>query len=368
MIIRAKTKTLFEGKPLTDRQRGNTVKNIGEMESGALIVNSLPRRIVLELTNACNLNCMMCGRHAADFRPTRLDMSWFRALEPLFDTIEEVTLMGWGEPTIHPDFEEMLRIIDRHSARKYFCTNGMRLDKLHDAIFEHHVDVFAVSVDGSTPETNAAIRNGSQLELINKSLCKIVETKQRCNLKYPYINYVFCAMRRNLHELPDIVEMAASIGLEEVKVVFLTAFTNDLVNESLYGCESEVEEVFNIAAQRAEELEVLLKLPYIRGTDPASDNFHRDCYVGYRDFFLGSDGYVRPCMSTSDKFFQFDVNKDFMDIWNAPEYQMHRRIVNTPQMDEHCKNCYQSSHCNWNNKKSYIQCGETFAPTWEADK
>jgi MoaA/NifB/PqqE/SkfB family radical SAM enzyme len=368
MIVRAKTKNLFEGKPLTDKQRENSDNNISEMESGALILNSLPRRIVLELTNACNLNCMMCGRHAAAFRPTRLELSWFRALEPLLDSVEEVTLMGWGEPTIHPDFEEMLRTIDRHAARKYFCSNGMRLDKLHDALFEHHVDVFAVSVDGATQETNSAIRNGSNLEQINKSLGKIVETKRQLGLKYPYINYVFCAMRRNLHELPAVVEMAAAVGLEEVKVVFLTAFTPELIGETLFGCESEVAEVFGVTAQRAEELGVLLKLPYIRGTDPALQNYHRDCFVGYRDFFLGSDGYVRPCMSTSDKFFQFDPNKNFMEIWNAPEYQKHRQIVNTPQMDAHCKNCYQSSHCNWNNKKSYIQCGEEFAPTWEADK
>ena len=368
MIIRAKTTGLFVGKPLTDKQRSNSEINIGEMESGTPALRSLPRRIVLELTNACNLNCVMCGRHAADFRLSRLSMSWFHALEPLFDTIEEVTLMGWGEPTIHPDFEEMLRIIDRHTARKYFCTNGMRLGTLHDAIFEHHVDVFAVSVDGATQETNAAIRKGSQLDSINQNLRKIVETKHARNLQYPYINYVFCAMRRNLHELLAVVEMAASVGLEEVKVVFLTAFAEDLVQETLYGCESEIEQVFGEAAQRAEELGVLLKLPYIRGTDPAGDKEHRDCFVGYRDFFLGSDGYVRPCMSTPDKFFQFDAEKDFMDIWNAPEYQKHRQIVNTPQMDAHCRSCYQSSHCNWNNKKSYIQCGETFAPVWGEGK
>jgi MoaA/NifB/PqqE/SkfB family radical SAM enzyme len=366
MVIRAKTKNLFEGKPLTDRQQKNSDLNMRELESGELLLKSLPRRIVLELTNACNLNCLMCGRNAVEFRLSQLDMEFFYSLEPLFDTIEEVTLMGWGEPTFHTRFEEMLRVLSNHSVRIYFCTNGMRLGKLHRTIFDCKVDVFAVSVDGATNETNGAIRKGSDLDAINGSLKKIVDEKRANSLKCPYINYVFCAMKRNLHELPSVIEMAADIGLEEVKVVYLTAFDKSLADETLFGMEAAVNDIFEIAVKRAEELGVLLKLPYLRGGDPAGEASHRDCFVAYRDFYLGSDGYVRPCMSTSEKFFKFDTKLRFEDIWNAPEYQKHRKNVNTPDMSNQCKNCYQSSHCNWNNKKSYIQLGEEFAPDWEA--
>ena len=364
MILRAKTKNLFSGKPLTERQEANSELNIHEIDSGDIVLKSYPRRIVFELTNACNLNCLMCGRNASDFKLTRLDMNWFTALEPLFDVVEEVTLMGWGEPTFHPDFPEMLKTLNRYATRKYFCTNGMQLDKLTDIIFDTAVDVFAVSVDGATAETNGAIRVGADLDKINRDLREIVRIRHANNLPHPYINYVFCAMKRNLHELPQMVEMAADVGLEEVKVVFLTAFDKQFVSETLYNCQKEVEEAFALAIKRAEELGVLLKLPYVQGNDPAGDKLHRDCYVAYRDFYLGSDGYVRPCMSTADKLFLFDPGLDFMDMWNLPPYQQYRGKVNTTEMHVNCQTCYQSSHCNWNNKKSYIQEGENFAPDW----
>ena len=118
MILRAKTKNLFSGKELTEKQQNNSNKNMEELEAGKTILESYPRRLVFELTNACNLNCIMCGRNAADFKPTVFDMDVFRSFEPLMDTVEEVTLMGWGEPTIHPNFIEMLEIINKHSARK----------------------------------------------------------------------------------------------------------------------------------------------------------------------------------------------------------------------------------------------------------
>jgi len=367
VVIRSKTKNLFEGKPLSSIQQQNSDMNLRELENGDTILQSKPRRIVLELTNACNLNCTMCGRNAVDFKLTQLDMASFYSLEPLFDVVEEVTLMGWGEPTIHPNFEEMLQVISKYAAGKYFCSNGMRLDKLKKTIFDCNVDVFAVSVDGATQKTNGAIRIGSDLDKINRDLAAIVSEKREKGLKYPHINYVFCAMKRNLHELSDVVSMAAEVGLEEVKVVFLTAFGEALENEVLYGAENEVARAFDAATKRAEESGLLLKLPYVCGSDPAGDALHRDCFTAYRDFYLGSDGYVRPCMSSSDKFFKYDPSRNFMDIWNAPEYQRYRKTVNSAKMPKQCRSCYQSSHCNWNNKKSYIQLGEEFAPAWKDD-
>ena len=366
MILRAKTKNLFSGKELTKKQQENSNKNIEELELGATILESYPRRLVFELTNACNLNCIMCGRNAADFKPTVFDMDVFRSFEPLMDTIEEVTLMGWGEPTIHPNFIEMLEIINKHSARKYFCTNGMNLKKIKNAIFDYNVDVFAVSLDGATDETNSRIRRGSKIDVITEDLKDIVRIKKERGLKYPWINFVFCAMRSNLHELPDLVRLAAEIGIEEVKVVYLTVFGEDLLNESLWGHEDMVHEVFEQAIKVGEELGIILKLPHYIGEDEAGDKLHKDCYVSWRDFFLGSDGYVRPCMSTPIHFFEYDKEKEFMEMWNSPEYQKYRATVNdSEKMDSPCKRCYQSSHCNWNRKESLLQVGEQFAPDWE---
>lgn len=366
MVLRAKTKTLFSGKELTEQQRQNTEQNIKEMEEGRTILQSYPRRLVFELTNACNLNCVMCGRNAADFKPTMFDMDVFRSFEPLMDTVEEITLMGWGEPTIHPHFNEMLEIINKHSARKYFCSNGMNLKKIKKAIFDYNVDVFAISLDGATEETNGRIRRGSKIEQITEDLKDIVRIKKERGLKAPWMNFVFCAMQSNIRELPDLVRLAAEIGMEEVKVVYLTVFGEDLLDESLWGHEDLVKETFEEAVKVGDELGIVLKLPHCIGEDEAGDKQHKDCFVSWRDFFLGSDGYVRPCMSTPIHFFAYDKNKDFMDMWNAQEYQNYRAIVNNQdKMDAPCRRCYQSSHCNWNKKESFIQVGEVFSPEWE---
>ena len=276
--------------------------------------------------------------------------------------------MGWGEPTMHPRFEEMLRIVDRHAARKYFCTNGMRLDKLTDAIFENHVDVFAVSLDGASAETNDRIRRGSDLKKISASLAEIERINRVNGLKYPWINFVFCAMKSNLHELPDLVRLADKVGIDEVKVVYLTAFDAVLSKEVLWDCQDEVRRVFDEAVRLGDELGIAIKLPHIQGEDVALDRAHKDCFVAWRDFFLGSDGYIRPCMSTPVQFEKFDMDKPFDAMWNSEFYRRYRRIVNNEQaMDAACTRCYQSSHCNWNKKVTWLQQEQQFAPEWRKD-
>lgn len=361
-----KTKTLFSaGRPLDAGRSANSRLNLDEAERAEPFPCSLPRRLVLELTNDCNLNCRMCGRHDAAFKKTRLDMAWLRRLEPILGDIEEVTLMGWGEPTVHPDFSEMLRFIHSHGPRIYFCTNGMNLRKLKNDIFENEVDIIAVSLDGSTAERNGAIRHGADFDLITDGISDIVAEKKRRGTKFPYINTVTTLMADNLGDFPALVRLAGRLGLEEAKAVYLTVFSDRILNQTLWNRREEVARVFAEALAEGERLGVDVKLPSVQGRDPAGDASHQCCHVAWRDFFLGSDGFVRPCMSTSLKFFHIDEFTGFEEMWRHPALAEFRQAVNVEGvMDEGCRLCYQSSHANWNREASFIRVDGAFAPKW----
>ena len=95
-LLRAKTLDLRLTRPLTEKRQANSKKNEEEALAGKLVLESMPRRFVFELTNACNLNCKMCGRNSAQFQPTWFQMEWLKYFEPVAPQVEEVTLMGWG--------------------------------------------------------------------------------------------------------------------------------------------------------------------------------------------------------------------------------------------------------------------------------
>lgn len=364
-IMRAKTIDLF-GSPLTSQQDSNAQLNKKEALDGKIILDSYPRRLVLELTNTCNLNCIMCGRDESAFSSNFFDINYLYRLEPVLSYVEEVTLFGWGEPTIHPKFKDIIELLNKYPVKKYFVTNGTTLHKIEDLLFDCKVNIMAVSLDGACEATNDKIRRGASFNKIVSSLKKITARKREHRLDYPYINFVMTLMQSNLCELPEMVDLAAAIGLEEVKAVYLTAFNRELADEALWNNTDDVRKVFAETIKRGESSGIKIKLPYIQGEDIAGEKFHKDCFVGWRDFFIGSDGHVRPCQSTPRKMFHISKYNDFKQAWNSSEMIGFRSSVNDgDKMWDECKRCYQSSHANWNKKSSFLQIGQKFAPEWD---
>lgn len=372
-ILRAKTKELFKAQ-LTKEQEENSQLNIQELEQEASILKSYPRRIVLEMTSACNIKCIFCGRDEAEFNQTYLPLEVLDKLESVLQKCEEVTLFGWGEPTINPKFSQFLERLDKTPVRKYFVTNGTRLHKFVDDIFKYHVDIIAVSMDGPDSQTNDNIRVGAKFDEVAKNIKLIQEKKKELGVDFPYMNFVFVAMKSNIRKLPQMVTLAKELNMQEVKVVFLTAFSPDMLEESLYNEQELIREVFEETIALAQKNNIKVKLPYIQGEDVAGDKYHKDCFVGWRDFFIGSDDSVRPCQSTNLKLGKFSNYNTFEEIWNNQAFQDFRKRVNCNipkdgvEMPIQCKLCYQSSHANWNRKESFIQVGQAFAPEWEKKK
>ncbi len=352
--------------PLPEIRRRNSELNHREYLGQETALLSFPRRLVFELTNRCNFRCIMCGREAVDFPACDLPFSLLQQFAPCFETAEEVTLHGWGEGTLHPQFADILAYLDTFAGlRKYFVTNGSTLEQLAEPIFRHHVDLVALSLDGASAATNDAIRrNGSFAGQVG-ALRSLLQKKRERGLDHPYINLVFTAMRRNLHELPELIELAYQLGLPEVKVVYLTIFSPELLDETLLDRQEEIGEVFAEASRRAEHRAIKLKLPEIQGRGEAGIRRHRPCPLAWRDLFVGSDGCLRPCQSSSLQLGRVGTWSDFRELWNSPALQDFRRRVNDEErLPASCRDCYHSSCANYNLPGSFIQLRQAFAPAW----
>lgn len=368
-----KTKTAYTEKDrlfkttLTKTQQENSELNRLEQMEGKMVLKSFPRRIVFELTNRCNFRCIMCGREASAFKTYDLSMSVIRRFASCFQHVEEVTLHGWGEGTLHPRFIEILKFLNGYPRlRKYFVTNASTLTKIRQAIFDYHVDVLAVSLDGATSATNDFIRQGGNFERETTELKRLIIKKREQGLDYPHINFVFTIMRRNIHELPDMVTLAGDLGIPEVKVVYLTVFKKDLLGESLLDNQEEVRKIFKKARSLAKRLNIKLRLPEIQGESEAGDLRHKCCPFPWRDIYVGSDGFIRPCQSSPYKLANIEEYQAIEALWNSKPLQDFRRNVNDENlMHKQCYYCYHSSSANWNLRHSFLQLRQDFTPEWK---
>ncbi|HZI39764.1 MAG TPA: mycofactocin radical SAM maturase [Acidimicrobiia bacterium] len=129
-----------------------------------------PICLTWELTYACNLACRHCLSSSGRRDPAELTTAEAKAV---IDELERMQVfyvnIGGGEPTIRPDFWELVDYATAHHVGVKFSTNGVRITPevatrlaasargLGGVPQTGYVDV-QISIDGATAEVNDAVR------------------------------------------------------------------------------------------------------------------------------------------------------------------------------------------------------------------
>ena len=113
-----------------------------------------PICLTWELTYACNLACVHCLSSSGRRDPDELSTAECKALIDEFERMQIFYVnIGGGEPTVRPDFWELLDYSIDHQVGVKFSTNGIKLNKERATQLARtdYVDV-QVSLDGATAD------------------------------------------------------------------------------------------------------------------------------------------------------------------------------------------------------------------------
>jgi mycofactocin radical SAM maturase len=119
-----------------------------------------PICLTWELTYACNLACVHCLSSSGRRDPRELSTAQCRAL---IDEMERMQVfyvnIGGGEPTVRPDFWDLVGYATGHHVGVKFSTNGVKITPAiaRQLAASDYVDV-QISLDGATAEVNDAVR------------------------------------------------------------------------------------------------------------------------------------------------------------------------------------------------------------------
>jgi mycofactocin biosynthetic radical S-adenosylmethionine protein MftC len=128
---------------------------------------SAPICLTWELTYACNLACVHCLSSSGRRDPRELSTGECRAV---IDTLQRMQVfyvnIGGGEPTVRPDFWELVDYATSHQVGVKFSTNGVRLDDAAASRLaaSDYVDV-QISLDGATAAVNDAVRGAGSYDM-----------------------------------------------------------------------------------------------------------------------------------------------------------------------------------------------------------
>src|SRR2546423_12324467 len=100
------------------------------------------RRLTVETTNICNLHCGYCLRDEDALYHSRAEFLPLDLLRRILGEakeiagITEVSFTG-GEPTLHPDFAEMIGICASEELKVNFVSNGWNFAQLWPKLISH---------------------------------------------------------------------------------------------------------------------------------------------------------------------------------------------------------------------------------------
>lgn len=199
-----------------------------------------PSKLFVETTSRCNLGCFMCVKQTGGGCIAEGDLSaaHFAALEPAFPTLEALILNGVGEPLLHPQLEEFIRRARKAMPKQSwigFQSNGLLLTEERAlALAEAGLDRICLSVDASTPEVFARMRQGGELPAIDRAFAAMRAAKQQSGREDLRIGAEVVVMRENLSGLPATLEWAAQRGATFALVSHLLPYDQAHAGQAAY--------------------------------------------------------------------------------------------------------------------------------------
>jgi MoaA/NifB/PqqE/SkfB family radical SAM enzyme len=341
-----------------ERMLENRLLNERELESGAVVLTSLPPLIRIAVETRCNIKprCVYCDWEKAKLDEAESDFRFsFAALAELgafYRAAEGIAELGYGEPPMSPEFSSLVEEFSDAGKAFAFACNGQILGPaVRQPLLGKDIQVL-VSIDAATAESYARYRNG-YFDLVLENLTALcAEKKAHRNL--PVVTATFIAMRSNVGEFEAFLELMQRAGVDTVRVMGLDGYSRLLQRAEQRGGAR-----YDYAEERLsfEELEHFVdrakgsarrrSIPLYAVTDFGLEHHGNGrplCEEPWRTMNVLNRGIIACCNNKVDRLAEWSERGDrsleqFLgDVWNAPAYQEMRATLAQGKLPEICRN------------------------------
>lgn len=278
----------------------------------------LPFHAVIDILNACNLQCSYCptGRRQNSGRSQRIiDID---LLEIFLDNIGKYLIMAdlfnWGEPLLHPQIDNIVRMFHERRIFHHISTNlNIHNKQVLEKVCDAGLDFLTISISGITQEIYEKYHQKGDINLVLDNLRHIINYKKKLKCINPIIELKYLVFKFNIHQIDEARNLAKEMGVD----IFRACYAG--------GPEDEIIPI--------KEVQKHLLYP---GTGKL-------CSQLWRTIVLNSDGGVAPCCFVyfkKDDFAEYRQSDMFniRDIMTNNKYIAARRMFKNSSGSELPKN------------------------------
>jgi len=314
-------------------------------------VVSRPIRVSMNMTGKCNIRCIYCHLTFADyFTKDELEEKTFKQLTPFFPTLSHLVYFASTEPLTARHFKEIFAASGPIESEKYLSTNGILMtEDIAEMFVTGGLYFLTISFGGMTRESFIKAHQVDDLDKVTANIEALNRFKEKYNSVTPKMRLVFVTWKDNAHELPEAVRYAHRHKFSEgVKITYLKAYTDDLIDQIPFDHQEEVQRWVREAQRLGAELGVPITFDggnFDDFDEPIVAGEHRPCFEPWERMHIEADGTVRTCASNLNTIVAGDLKtQSAEEIWNGPVYQDFRERVNTANPPDPCRRCTHNVH------------------------
>jgi cyclic pyranopterin phosphate synthase len=302
--------------------------------------NIAPVMVEMDLTNRCQLKCNFCTfKYLNDKSDIDTQVAKSAIMEMSNLGVKSINFTGGGEPTLHKDFEEIIKCASGYGIDIGLFTNGYSLtDSMIDTIL-NHCHWVRISVDASNKKSFFETK---RVVGFNKTYENIMRLhKRKAYLGSPTdIGVGFVITKENYKDIPDFVNLwriFQDIKYIQFKPVIDNCFENNHIEKEWW--KNEVEPL--LLKEMEEDDRVVIN--YYKFNDLVSD-IEREYDVCYGHQFcpcVGATGDVWVCTHLRGiEGYSFGNLNDtkFDKIWKSQQRQDVIKRIDLSKCQKYCRN------------------------------
>lgn len=315
---------------------------------------------VLETTNRCNLNCLICGsdsKNKVNLKELTF-CEWCCLIEEMAKLNVKKIFFSGGEPTLKPGIGDMIEHVAELGISWGMVTNGLHISPDLLNIFQAHKPVaIGLSVDGLLETHNMLRRNPNSFQMVLKYITEF----RRREIPFSIITTIH---KLNFRELFGIAEFVLQNKIYGWQIQLAMPFGRMKYNPELLLSEEE----FREACLMVEKIRKILPEVNIVGADcfawaPAGrirGGRWLGCSAGLESVGIDALGNVRGCLSMTECLPEGNIRKrDFLEIWQDKNLFSYNRQFNLKNTSPLCQECPKARICRGGcNSQSFSMTGK----------
>ncbi len=288
--------------------------------------------------------------------------------------VYEFALVGGGDPIARPITFKLMKRIREHGMHGDLVTNGtLFTEEQIEGLVHMGWDRIKFSVDGTNAKVYDNLRGlPGGFERLKKNMLLLKQIKKEHDLSAPKIQFNVVVSKRNYLQFLDIVEFAREVGCEEIGLLPMTIFSDEMKRLKLddketvvfqqliqkamkrinkYGISSNMYEFLDTRmVQDTNKMDKVMleeaktnrhQANLMKAFEDKKENFqHLPCYMPWHHLTVLANGNIAPCFmeyvwntKTSLK------NHSLKELWYGPYFDRFRKQLETRKLWKDCATC-----------------------------